>query len=618
MISRRILQWLAPLLAAIGCSLAFLLACYALPFADLQDVGSEPVAIQGLYSVEANEHFSYAYSDGDTSFHLPQVGTGSFLLNMRLAGPMEDLPVQSRLAASGRQVDLGRVDQLRTYHVLIPADEQGNLGVGVHSTTVQPATDRRQLGLLIDWVRISSVGAHLPPYPVTLSVPVILTLCWLAAAISRTSFFPKLLLFLLATVALCISYALTRGKMAIHPLWLTGASLLPPVLVLSRLSTSNRSPLFVVTTAFIAWRVALSVVVTAGLWYSVPLYHIAEDISAGGSIAERSGLLWRALVRAWVQYDSGHYQNIALNGYTFAGQRWPNIAFFPLYPLLTRLLLPLTGNNITIAQLMVSHIALYAALLLLYDLLARDFDRGIAYWSIIMLLAFPTSVFLVAAYTESLALALAAGAVWAIRRGRWWLAGIAGGFLALTRLPGVLIAPLILFAHFQQQGWRWRAVRAKPVVAALLPLAGLGIFMLYQWWRFGTPFAFLSAQRAWDQHLSPPWTMPIKWVEWFRTSPDRPMMIFQAIIWISFIGLTIIALRRLPPIYGLTVLLLLLPAYLSNRSQSLPRYVLIGFPAFVAMAIIAKPIAMRRVILAIMLPLLAVAAFLFTNGFWVA
>ncbi len=96
------------------------------------------------------------------------------------------------------------------------------------------------------------------------------------------------------------------------------------------------------------------------------------------------------------------------------------------------------------------------------------------------------------------------------------------------------------------------------------------------------------------------------------------MMIFQAVIWISFIGLTIVAFRRLPPIYGLTVLLLLLPAYLSNRSQSLPRYVLIGFPAFVAMAVMAKPIVARRVLLAIMLPLLAFATFLFTNGFWVA
>ncbi len=96
------------------------------------------------------------------------------------------------------------------------------------------------------------------------------------------------------------------------------------------------------------------------------------------------------------------------------------------------------------------------------------------------------------------------------------------------------------------------------------------------------------------------------------------MMIFQAVIWFSFIGLTIVALRRLPPIYGLTMLLLLLPAYLSNRSQSLPRYVLIGFPAFVAIAVMARPIAARRIVLAIMLPLLALAAFLFTNGFWVA
>jgi len=32
--------------------------------------------------------------------------------------------------------------------------------------------------------------------------------------------------------------------------------------------------------------------------------------------------------------------------------------------------------------------------------------------------------------------------------------------------------------------------------------------MLFQWWRFGTPIAFLLAQQSWKNRLSPPWVGP--------------------------------------------------------------------------------------------------------------
>jgi hypothetical protein len=318
-----------------------------------------------------------------------------------------------------------------------------------------------------------------------------------------------------------------------------------------------------------------------------------------------------------MQWDSGHYRKIALTGYEFSGL-FPNIAFFPLYPLLIRLFLPLTGNDVTIAALMVSNLAFVAAALLFYDLLVRDFDRTLAFRALMLVLVFPTSFFFVSGYSESLALALLVTAVWAMRRHRWWLAGMAGGLLALTRLPGVLIAPVLAVVYFQHVRWQWRALIRPSFLAVLLPPAGLGLFMLFQWWRFDTPIAFMIAQQKWENRLQPPWSMPYEILTTMPGAADWPIKILQAAIWIGFVGLTLIALLRLPLAYGLTLVLFLIPPYLSSWNESLPRYVLMGFPAFISMAMLAERLWIRSLLISAMLSLLVIGVLLFTNGFWIA
>src|SRR3712207_7904720 len=54
---------------------------------------------------------------------------------------------------------------------------------------------------------------------------------------------------------------------------------------------------------------------------------------------------------------------------------------------------------------------------------------------------------------------------WALRRQRWWLAGIAGFLLALTRLPGVLTAPIILLMYLDHERWRWQRMGRELLAA---------------------------------------------------------------------------------------------------------------------------------------------------------
>src|SRR5262249_19566086 len=163
--------------------------------------------------------------------------------------------------------------------------------------------------------------------------------------------------------------------------------------------------------------------------------------------------------------------------------------------------------------------------LLLYDLLAHDFGRALAYRSLLLLLLAPTSFFFAAAYSESLALLLLVAALWAIRRERWWLAGAVGFLLALARLPGVLIAPIILFAFLHRLGRRGAALGSL-VLAARLPPIGLGLFLLFQWQHFGPPFAFMLAQRSWKNQLSPPWVIPQKLATEILQAENWPLAIF--------------------------------------------------------------------------------------------
>jgi hypothetical protein len=265
----------------------------------------------------------------------------------------------------------------------------------------------------------------------------------------------------------------------------------------------------------------------------------------------------------------------------------------------------------------VTQLAFFAAMLLLYHLLARDFGDAIAYRSLLLLIVFPTSFFFAAAYSEALALLLLVVAIWALRGGRWWLAGAAGFLLALARLPGVLIAPLLAFAYLRDRGWRWRAIRS-PILAALLPPAGLVLFMLFQWWRFGTPFAFMIAQQNWKNHLSPPWVLPRELFGHTFLYGNWPMAIFQGIFWSGFIILMIGALVRLPALYSLALLLFLLPPYLSSWPWSVSRHVLLGFPALVVLAQWTGRLWVRQVLILGMLLLLLVATILFVNGFLVA
>src|SRR3990167_6110552 len=88
-------------------------------------------------------------------------------------------------------------------------------------------------------------------------------------------------------------------------------------------------------------------------------------------------------------FDGVHYLGIAKDAYSAQFTQ----AFFPLYPILVKIVSFVTFGNFVVAGLLVSNLAFLAALILFYKLIAKTHSEKIALWSTLFLLAFPTSFY---------------------------------------------------------------------------------------------------------------------------------------------------------------------------------------------------------------------------------
>ncbi len=205
------------------------------------------------------------------------------------------------------------------------------------------------------------------------------------------------------------------------------------------------------------------------------------------------------LWQSWDRWDTGHFTYIATRGYT---ELW-RTAFFPLYPLLIKGVMLFTHNPFT-AGLLISNVAMFVACVVLYQLVLEDFDQERAERTVLYLLLFPTSFFLATAYNEALFLCLALTCFYNIRRGNWWLVGLSGFCASLTRSAGLFLVVPFCYEYLRQRQFRLRAIRLDVLSIALIP-AGVALFALYCYRRFGDFLAFSHAQVYWNRKLEPPW-----------------------------------------------------------------------------------------------------------------
>ncbi len=238
---------------------------------------------------------------------------------------------------------------------------------------------------------------------------------------------------------------------------------------------------------WIATRVAVLVASAVGAWTLGPGLAVAVP---------------PFLVR-WDQWDVGLFRKVAQYGYQGYPDRYPDPgieAFFPGYPLLLRVV-HVVVPSWTAAGMVVSALALGVAVACLAALAEHEGvapDRAVLY-----LLVSPYAVFLAAAYSESLFLALALPGWLAARRGRWATASVLVALATTVRISGAFLAAALVVELLVQ-------TRGRPGRRAgwlLLPPAALAGYWGYLWALTGDPLRWFTAQQeGWQRELTAPHT----------------------------------------------------------------------------------------------------------------
>jgi Gpi18-like mannosyltransferase len=321
-----------------------------------------------------------------------------------------------------------------------------------------------------------------------------------------------------------------------------------------------------------------------------------------------------ALLAVWGRWDAVHYLTIATTGY-----QGTEMAFFPLYPLLIRLVGDLVGNHL-IAGMLISNASFFFGLLFLYKLLEHEFERPVARRAIFYVSIFPTAIFFSAVYTESLFFMLTVASFYYMRSQRWWLAGAIGFLAALTRAEGLLlVVPFAIewLARYRTEplrGWR------DAIAGFLIPL-GLGVYMAYLWVLRADPLYFSHAQAHWGRHPAMPWASVMNSFEKMTHAASGQVVANQALE-LGFTALIITVLlvgwRRLRPSYTAYMALSVLVPMCTSSLMSMPRFALVLFPMFAILARWGERPWANNLIVAFSLPLLGLFTVLFADWYWVA
>ena len=325
-------------------------------------------------------------------------------------------------------------------------------------------------------------------------------------------------------------------------------------------------------------------------------------------------------VTLWNRWDAPHYVALAENGYTAVGEGRYFIVFFPLYPLLIRLVASVLGNY-EVAALVISNVASLLAGLYLYKLARIDYSHNTALKSVFYLAIFPTSYFLIAGYTESLFLLLAIGSFYYARKARWSTAGVLGMLAAATRITGLVLLPSLLYEYFSQRS-NPGSRRVRDLFFIALVSLGFVSYLIVNHVVFGDAFAFLAVQHEhWYKHLAPPWEGLLGAIGsiFWRDSADKVLIGVAEVVFglFGFFCIAYAVIIKLRPSYTVYMFLTWLAVTSTSYWLSTPRYLLSLFPVFIMFALIAD----RReewfyVLTTAFLLFFSFFLVLFTQGYW--
>jgi Gpi18-like mannosyltransferase len=296
-----------------------------------------------------------------------------------------------------------------------------------------------------------------------------------------------------------------------------------------------------------------------------------------------AGSAWYYRLLRW---DSEWYAIIVSQGYRYSSD--PSVegptVFYPLYPLVTYVIKSLFGIDHFVALLLVANFASVVAALLMTKFVKDELGGEIALLSLAFFCFFPSSLFLSAGYTESLYLVFVLLSFILMSRQKFAAAAAMAGLSLGTRSIGIVMIPIILWEMGRVNVLPWPRLLPKMALCAMLAASGLLAYMAYLGVEFGHPLAFVTGQASWHDGTFLDRFMSAVTLAGFRDSNLWPAGWF-----LCFLALSIWSfwfLRFAVSLYALGVLAI--PYLTLGITDSMSRYVLVCFPAFMCMGILCK------------------------------
>lgn len=309
-------------------------------------------------------------------------------------------------------------------------------------------------------------------------------------------------------------------------------------------------------------------------------------------------------------WDAGWYRSIIERGYnthyTMNIDGQANWAFFPLYPMIIKLIHLIIPVNINILGSIISTLFFIALLIMsyLYIIETRGNAKEGLFFVIIMTFGIYSFYFSVL-YTESLYLFLLVTSLYFLHKRNYLLVGIFGALLSATRNMGVMLVFAVAVQYLYDYFKNNKSI--KKILSdtfkntnlilgvSLIPL-GLFLYMSHLWRLLGDPMAFSNVQIAWAKKISNPVTNLIS-----AYSKGGGLAASYLLLWVVFSFACIVWLiankRYAESILG--IIFILIP--LSTGFQSLPRYIIGSFVYYLAfsdiVAVINKKFLNRLIII---------------------
>lgn len=363
--------------------------------------------------------------------------------------------------------------------------------------------------------------------------------------------------------------------------------------------------------AFFIWRIATFLVASVSPWF-LPFgatfpYYQERLIST-----HLPHLLW-----SFGNFDGVHYLGIAKEGYAAQFTQ----AFFPLYPLLVKILsFANLGNllrenlSLLVSAFIISNTCFLFGLLLFYKLLKLYYSEKISFNSVLFLLSFPTSFYFGSIYTESLFFLLTISTFYLLEKNKIFLAAMTGFLATSTRLIGIFLA-----LAFLKKGQSLKNL----LLAAMVPL-GLILYMIYLQFKFNNAFYFLTSQSAFGQYRNTQKIILLpqvifRYLKILATTHGLVFTsaLFDLICTILALSLLIYAIKKVKSTWITFSFASILIPTLTGTLASMPRYVLLAFPIFIVLAQL-KSTKVKLLIMTAFVLCGIVALSFFSQGYWVA